>query len=155
MSLPLRAPECVRVCACAMFLSALCLCACGWIVLVCLCGMEHPQALKRGHSIFLGGGVSGVRGATHLPYDKEDERGAQHQGEHVAEGREGERHGCASQPDDGGGLRGQKGTSSPFALCLWVQQSPARLSLLLLEVIVCFQPAPLRSPLPRPPTTPA
>lgn len=61
------------------------------------------------------GEVSGVQGvATHLPYDKEDERGAQHQGEHVAEGREGERHGCASQPDDGGGSRGQKGTSSPL-----------------------------------------
>lgn len=41
-----------------------------------------------------------VRRATHLPYDKEDESGAQHQGEHVAEGRKGERHGCASQPDD-------------------------------------------------------
>lgn len=28
-----------------------------------------------------------------LPYDEEDERGAQYQGEHVAEGRKGERHG--------------------------------------------------------------
>lgn len=65
------------------------------------------------------GEVSGVQGvATHLPYDKEDERGAQHQGEHVAEGREGERHGCASQPDDRGGLRGQKGTSPLCSLPL-------------------------------------
>lgn len=36
---------------------------------------------------------SAVRGATHLPYDEEDESGAQHQGEHVAEGRKGECHG--------------------------------------------------------------
>lgn len=91
-----------------------------------------------------------MRGATHLPYDKEDERGAQHQGEHVAEGREGERHGCASQPDDGGGLRGQKGTSSPLALCLWVRLLPTLLSLLLPEVIVCFQPAPCFPPPPPP-----
>ncbi len=41
-----------------------------------------------------------MHGATHLPYDEEDESSAQHQGEHVAEGRKGERHGCASQPDD-------------------------------------------------------
>lgn len=37
-------------------------------------------------------------GQTHLPYDKEDEGSAQHQGQHVAEGRKGERHGCSSQP---------------------------------------------------------
>lgn len=30
---------------------------------------------------------------THLPDDEEDESGAQHQGEHVAEGPKGERHG--------------------------------------------------------------
>lgn len=38
--------------------------------------------------------------AAHLPDDKEDEAGAQDQGEHVAEGREGECHGCVGQPDD-------------------------------------------------------
>lgn len=49
-----------------------------------------------------------VHSATHLPYDKEDECSAQHQGEHVAEGRKGERHGCASQPDDEMGWAGER-----------------------------------------------
>ncbi|KAA8587212.1 hypothetical protein FQN60_001048, partial [Etheostoma spectabile] len=41
-----------------------------------------------------------VHSATHLPYDKKDESSAQHQGEHVAEGRKGECHGRVRQPDD-------------------------------------------------------
>lgn len=56
---------------------------------------------------------------THLPDDKEDEPSAQNQGEHVAEGREGERHGCVGQPDDqtgwGGGEQGKgRGASLTF-----------------------------------------
>lgn len=135
-----------RRCACVR-VGGLCLSArVGWSI--------HGSLNAPIPAFFFCSEVSGVRGATHLPYDKEDERGAQHQGEHVAEGREGERHGCASQPDDGGGLRGQKGTSSPLALCLWVQLSPTLLSLLLLEVTVCFQPAPSCSLLPPPPHQP-
>lgn len=61
--------------------------------------------------------VCSVYVATHLPDDEEDEGGAQHQGEHVAEGRKGERHGRASQPDDGTGRERGRGTFAP-ALCL-------------------------------------
>lgn len=71
---------------------------CGCTVLVCLCGMIEcpPPPLPTPMCLLvqLEAGSLGVQGvATHLPYDKEDERCAQHQGEHVAEGREGERHG--------------------------------------------------------------
>lgn len=77
-----------------------------------------------------------VHGATHLPYDKEDECSAQHQGEHVAEGRKGERHGCASQPDDEMGWAGEREVPPP-ALCLSFGFCPLSL-LRWAEVIVCF-----------------
>lgn len=72
---------------------------------------------------------------THLPYDKEDESGAQHQGEHIAEGRKGECHGCASQPDDG--LRETERERAPFfTLCPFVAvpHSPS----LFLDEDICF-----------------
>lgn len=50
--------------------------------------------------------------ATHLPDDEEDEGGAQDQGEHVAEGRKGERHGCAGQSDHRAGERKSSSSSS-------------------------------------------
>lgn len=59
---------------------------------------------------------SSVHSATHLPYDKEDESGTQHQGEHVAEGRKGERHGCARQPDSRMGREREKGLAPSLFL---------------------------------------
>lgn len=70
---------------------------------VCLRGTERGRSQVLDGPILVSVRVcsgSSMHGATHLPYDKEDESSAQHQGEHVAEGRKGERHGCASQPDD-------------------------------------------------------
>lgn len=77
-----------------------------------------------------------------LPYDEEDESGAQHQGEHVAEGRKGERHGCASQPDDDMGRERERELSPALYLSLAIAPSPS-----FLEVIVFF----LSGPLPPPP----
>lgn len=62
--------------------------------------------------------VCSVYVATHLPDDEEDEGGAQHQGEHVAEGRKGERHGRSSQPDDGRVEREEGELSSPLSASL-------------------------------------
>lgn len=75
-----------------------------------------------------------VHCATHLPYDKEDESSAQHQGEHVAEGRKGERHGCASQPDDQMGWEREKGTCPLCSLSLCCYCS---LSLFTPEEVIC------------------
>lgn len=66
---------------------------------VCLCGTASGRSQTL-HVPVRASLLSLVHRSTHLPYDKEDESGAQHQGEHVAEGRKGERHGRASQPDD-------------------------------------------------------
>lgn len=78
-----------------------------------------------------------MHGATHLPYNKEDEGGAQHQSEHVAEGREGERHGCASQPDDEIGREGEREPPSSTLLSTSLLDIAHSL-FLLVEVIVCF-----------------
>lgn len=57
-----------------------------------------------------------------LPDNEEDECGAQYQGEHVAEGRKGERHGCPSQPHDGSGRDGGREVAPRSAshTVLWV-----------------------------------
>lgn len=85
-----------------------------------------------------------VYSATHLPYDKEDESGAQHQCQHVAEGRKGERHGCASQPDDKMGRERERELPPALYLFLAIAPSPS-----FLEVIVCFLSGP-PSPHPMP-----
>lgn len=96
MSLPLEYLS--EMCACCVPVSVVqvcvggCVCLPAWDVSVDVHGPYMcPFQLQRGSS---------VHSATHLPYDEEDESCTQHQGEHVAEGRKGECHGCASQPDD-------------------------------------------------------
>lgn len=85
-----------------------------------------------------------VYSATHLPYDKEDESSAQHQCQHVAEGRKGECHGCASQPEDEMGRERER--ELPLALSL---SGYCSFSLLLLGGYCLFS---LRDP-PRPPSS--
>lgn len=73
-------------------------------------------------------------GPTHLPYDEEDEGSAQHQGQHVAEGRKGERHSCSCQPkgEMGRERRGDpSSTLPPLLFWLW---SPAASFLLNSEL---------------------
>lgn len=88
-----------EVCACCVPVSVVQLC-----VGVCVClsaSVGRSMDVRRPCMCpFQPQHGSCVHNATHLPNDKEDECSTQHQGEHVAEGRKGERHGRASQPDD-------------------------------------------------------
>lgn len=70
---------------------------------------------------------------SHLPDDEEDERGTEHQCQHVAEGREGECHGrprqpCSLEGREGGGEAPGTLLSAPLSLSspLWRLSPPAR-----------------------------
>lgn len=80
--------------------------------------------------------------ATYLPNDKKDESGTQHQGEHVAKGRKGERHGRTCQPgDEDVRTKGKKNTDTFLSLpsgSLWTSDLFPRWSLKL-SVSLWFQ----------------
>lgn len=80
--------------------------------------------------------------ATYLPNDKKDESGTQHQGEHVAKGRKGERHGRTCQPgDEDVQTKGKKNMDTFLSLpsgSLWTSDLFPRWSLKL-SVSLWFQ----------------
>lgn len=101
-----RVPE-RGVCICRVPVSVVELCVGGCVCLPAWDGMWTFTGPT--FSVSVCAVAPSMHSATHLPYDKKDESSAQHQGEHVAEGRKGECHGRARQPDDEMGRERERG----------------------------------------------